>query len=220
LKAYYLPNSKHRLASVSAVTDTYSPEYFLFEDTGLLSGIPNDPKRRPIHIQRNASSQLSISIGHVYHTIEQSVNNANIVTTVSEQNINLSPAQKELLRWHHRLGHVGFDRVKFLLRSGALATSTAARRLHRLAAKVDVPKCGAYQYAKQRVRLSPGKKSAIVTDRAGVIRKNNLLPGQEVSVDHFVCSEKGRLFTSRGKTADKDMYADGCIFVDHSCFIL
>ena len=56
--------------------------------------IPYDPKRRPILIQRDASFQLLISIGHMYHTIEESVNNVNIVTTVSEQNINLSPAQK------------------------------------------------------------------------------------------------------------------------------
>ena len=140
----------------------------------------------------------------------------NMVTTVSEENINLSPAQKELQRRHYRLGQVSFDRVKLLLRSGALATSTAARRLHRLACKVDLPKCSACQYAKQRLRSTPGKKSTIVTDRAGVICKNISMPGQEVSVDHFVCSERGRLFSSRGKTVDKDMYAGGCIFVDHA----
>ena len=121
-----------------------------------------------------------------------------------------------MLRWHYRLGNVGFDRVKVLLRSGALATSTATRRLHRLACKDDLPKCSTCQYAKQRLRSSPDKKSAIVADRAGVIRKNNLMLGQEVSVDHFMCSEKGRLCTSRGKTADRDMYAGGCIFVEHA----
>ena len=47
-------------------------------------------------------------------------------------------------------------------------------------------------------------------------RKNNLLPGQEVSVDHFICSQKGRLFTSRGRTADKDMFCGGCLFSDHA----
>jgi len=160
-----------------------------------------------------------MSIGHVYHTIEESVqivSSVNIVTAVSEENIDFSPAQKELLRWHYRLGHVGFDCVKFLLRSCALATSTAARRLHRLACKLDLPKCSACQYARQRLRFTPSKKYIVVTDRAGVIRKNNLMPGQEVSVDHFVCSERGRLFSFRGKTADKDMYAGGCIFVDHA----
>ena len=42
------------------------------------------------------------------------------------------------------------------------------------------------------------------------------MPGQRVSVDHFVCSTKGRLFSSRGKTQEKDMYSGGCIFVDQA----
>jgi hypothetical protein len=38
--------------------------------------------------------------------------------TVSDANMNLSNAAKELLRWHQRLGHVSFARVQHLLRSG------------------------------------------------------------------------------------------------------
>ena len=40
--------------------------------------------------------------------------------------------------------------------------------------------------------------------------------GQETSVDHFICSTKGRLFTSRGRTKDSNLYCGGCIFVDHT----
>jgi hypothetical protein len=38
----------------------------------------------------------------------------------SEVNENLTSTQKELLRWHYRLGHVAFDRVKWLAQQGFL----------------------------------------------------------------------------------------------------
>jgi hypothetical protein len=49
-----------------------------------------------------------------------------------------------------------------------------------------------------------------------MLRDDHLAPGQRVSVDHFVCSAKGRLFGSRGKTSQDDMCCGGCVFVDHA----
>ena len=80
----------------------------------------------------------------------------------------------------------------------------------------STPKCAACAFAKQKVRSSPGRKIIKVSDVEGNFKKNNLFPGQEVSVDHFVCSTKGRLFKSRGKTAEENMYGGGCLFIDHS----
>jgi hypothetical protein len=56
----------------------------------------------------------------------------------------------------------------------------------------------------------------VVADRDGVLKNNHLLPGQCVSVDHFICSNKGRLFKSRDKTALPEMYCGGCIFINHA----
>ena len=55
-----------------------------------------------------------------------------------------------------------------------------------------------------------------VKDHEGVLKAEDLLPGQKTSVDHFVCSAKGRLFESKGKTKDEEMYSDGAIIVDHA----
>ena len=216
LKAYYLPNCKHRLISLDAVTEAYPSETFhVNHDGGRLSGIDGDPLRKPIFAPKNLSSRLIVSIAHRYQTAEEDVPSVNNISAVSDENVNLSPAQKELLKWHFRLGHIGFAKVQHLLKSGALANSEAARRLHNLACKAEIPKCSACQYGKQRSRSAPGQKTTTIKDRAGILRNHNLLPGQEVSVDHFVCSEKGRLFTSRGRTDDKDMFSGGCIFADH-----
>ena len=58
--------------------------------------------------------------------------------------------------------------------------------------------------------------TSVVRNRQGVLKQDNLVPGQQIAMDHFICSTKGRLFTSRGKTADSEMFSGGCLFVDHA----
>jgi hypothetical protein len=131
-----------------------------------------------------------------------------------DANANLSEPEKELLRWHARLGHLGFRKIQFLMRTGILSRSESTRRLQVAACKLSrPPKCAACQFGKQSQRPSPGQKTTAVKDRAGVLKTDHLFPGQCVSVDHFVCSTKGRLFTSRGKTDANEMYSGGCLFV-------
>ncbi|KAI2494287.1 hypothetical protein MHU86_20264 [Fragilaria crotonensis] len=64
------------------------------------------------------------------------------ITEVHETNHNLSEAEKELLRWHYRLGHIGFKKIQFLLRTGVLSQTEASRRLHSAACKLtNLPVC-------------------------------------------------------------------------------
>ena len=76
--------------------------------------------------------------------------------------------------------------------------------------------CAACQYGKQKRKPSPGKKSTVVKDRDGALKKDNLFPGQRVSVDHFVCSTKGRLLHTFGKEDSTKQFTGGAIFVDHA----
>jgi hypothetical protein len=167
----------------------------------------------------NKKSGLPISIGHQFneHGLDPfSVQHLH-VTVVSPSNINLSVAEKEILRWYQCLGRISFSKVQHLIQSGVLSASESARLLHTSCCKIrSPPKCAACQFAKQRTTSIPGRTTSIVHDWQGVLCSSNLLPGQEISVDHFVCSTKGRLFNSRGKSADKDLYCGGCIFVDHA----
>ena len=140
-----------------------------------------------------------------------------MISTVDESNLNLNEHEKELLRWHQRLGHLGFRKIQLLMRSGVLAHSEKTRRLHTRCCKIETPpKCGACLYGKQTRKPSPGKTSSVVQDNVGNVKKDHLLAGQRVSVDHFVCSTKGRLFGSHGRTQPEHMYSGGGIFVDHA----
>ena len=41
----------------------------------------------------------------------------NDVCVTNEANKNLTPSQKGLLRWHYRLGHIGFQHMQWLIRT-------------------------------------------------------------------------------------------------------
>ena len=76
----------------------------------------------------NPTSKLPVMMAYssgVDQAISQAFNAA--ISAVSHQNMNLSPAQKELLHWHFRLGHLSQRKVQFLMRTGVLAHSESAR---------------------------------------------------------------------------------------------
>jgi hypothetical protein len=136
---------------------------------------------------------------------------ANLCVT-DETNQNISQAQKELLRWHFRLGHLNFKSIQLLLCSKTLGES----HLKRAAGLCPLPKCASCQYGKQRRRPTGTTAHVPVPERAGAIKTGDLQPGQHVSVDHFYATHKGRLYESFGKSSASQMYMDGCIFVDHA----
>ena len=69
------------------------------------------------------------------------------ISAVREENLNLSEAEKELLKWHYRLGYLSFCRIQSLLRSGVISHSELSRVLHRLACRIrHPPKCTACLY--------------------------------------------------------------------------
>jgi hypothetical protein len=166
----------------------------------------------------NPEINLPTSEAHSFKDTPFAVDALNVaISTVNASNINISEPEKELLRWHHRLGHMNFRKIQFLMRTGILSKSEASRRLHTASCKfVTPPKFAACQYGKQHQRPVPGKTASVVKDRAGVLRDGDLLPSQQVSSDHFICKAKGCLFTSAGKSLRQDMFSGGCLFIDHA----
>ena len=208
LPAYHIPNCKTRLISTSSLLTTYQGETITIDGNSLkLSGIPGHPDRSQVVVFNNPLTLLPTTTAYVSRDTDlpvQALNN--VVTTVSEHNDNLTEAQKELLRWHQRLGHLDFNKVKHLLRTGVLSHTDRYRSLHTAASQIQhVPKCAACLFGKQTITSAPGKIVKVIKDRAGVLRSGNLLPGQEVSVDHFISSVRGRLFEgyNRGRIEDR-----------------
>ena len=236
LPCYYIPSSQSRIASVQVILQTYPKESITITAAALkLNGsegvngitIPMSPSSNlplGIPVSGNLSvANLTEEAKEEEDPEEQTapeeetalVPSAGHPALTSPRNTNLTSAEKELLHWHHRLGHVGMRRVMWLMRQGALATSAVTRSLHERACKFrHVPLCTACQFAKQRRRSAPGTVKRNKPDDEALLKTDALLAGARIFCDHFECRPKGRRLHTYGKEPDEKKFKGGCIFVD------
>lgn len=106
--------------------------------------------------------------------------------------------KSELLRWHYRLGHLSFEKIKALAKQGDIP---------RHLAKIKPPVCpGCLFGAMTRVpKTRAGTKSPIFTATR---------PGEHVSVDQLVSTQVGFVAQLKGKLTIK-RYKAATVFVDH-----
>ncbi|EJK76133.1 hypothetical protein THAOC_02121 [Thalassiosira oceanica] len=105
--------------------------------------------------------------------------------------------QAELMRWHYRLGHLPFSKIRILANNGEIP---------KYLAKVTPPFCAACMYgAMHRIRKRNGKYNQI--HRA-------TKAGQCVSVDQLESTQIGFIAQMKGKLT-KDHYTAATVFVDH-----
>ena len=129
---------------------------------------------------------------------------------VDEENQNLSMNQKELLKWHFKLGHMQLDWVQWLGCKGYLPKQIA---------NVAKPLCSSCQIgAAQRKATGKGSHVELPASKGGhgSLKAGDCVPGQRISVDHYESRVKGRLWGSYGKSKEEQMYCGGTIFVDHA----
>ena len=78
----------------------------------------------------------------------------------------------------------------------------------------DDPKCGSCNYGKAHKR-NPGTKTEVPNPgTVGNINKNQLVPGDQVSMDHFVVRTNGRRLNTKGREHVDKMFKGGTIFSD------
>ena len=106
-----------------------------------------------------------------------------------ERNQNLSMAQKELLKWHCWLGHIALPCIQKLMRAGALGHSPKIKAAAHLDLKKNPMKCGSCEFGKAKRRASRrSKHSKESPEPEKVLSKEVLIPGQKVSMHHFIVS--------------------------------
>ena len=78
------------------------------------------------------------------------------------------------------------------------------------------PKCADCKFGKGRRR--PNKVNTIknIPMKEQELNKDHLLPGQMVSADHYISRALGRLYHTKGKSDQSDMFSGGCLFIDHA----
>jgi hypothetical protein len=128
---------------------------------------------------------------------------------MSEENQNLTAGQKLLLEWHARFGHRNFASIQRLMRFFPFTSQKFGA-----AAKCDIPCCSVCEFAKAKRRPNQSQRTTKVPERDGALTKEHLIPGTQVSCDHFESRLRGCTYDSYGKTTSAQ-YVGGCIFVDH-----
>ena len=165
-----------------------------------------------LRIDYNPKNNLPlVSVALPDHTKHYAAALNSALDVTDSANQNLDGAQKVLLQWHFKLGHIGFNHLKWLIRSGQLPS-----KHKQLIDRCVLPKCAACEFAKAKKRPTASTKIATVPDQVMNIKKEDLFPGQRISVDHYQSALPGRLYTSRGSTPAHQKYTGGVIFVDHA----
>ena len=108
--------------------------------------------------------------------------------------------QAELMRWHYRLGHLSFEKLKQLALNGEIPRKFAS---------VPPPKCAGCLFGAMTKLPWRGKES-ISSHEVFVATK----PGETVSVDQMVSTEAGFFAQLKGMLTKK-RYKCATIFVDH-----
>jgi hypothetical protein len=135
------------------------------------------------------------------------------LSVLDQVNQNITSAQKELLLWHQKLGHAGFQWNQSLMTGDEPMVVTKHAVTGR--AKTENLICTACAMAKmgQRHRTRQTKPAQFEDT---VLRTGDLIPGDKVSIDQYISALPGRLPNTKGKEPKKDRYHGGTIFVDHA----
>ena len=133
--AYWVPELKHQLVSPQYLhTEEGNPMLFKthsgFYGENRFTKLMANPNVKGHHrqtdlqtnkMQYNLRNNLPIHSAQLIHDQQWTVSilEAAIFET-RKHNKNLTAAQRELLKWHFRLVHIGFSHVHFLARNGKL----------------------------------------------------------------------------------------------------
>lgn len=210
--AYYIPELRCRLFSPQAYFAQLHEEGLDHSEMAQMS-----VKRTKSIITWPHGAQMTIQYDRNTHLPQVRAYKAAVHTAAAlalkgnvddETNQNLTSAQKTLLRWHFRLGHVGFSAVRWLGRQGFLGVNGEKMA----AANLEAPKCAACQFGKQGRTSTPTKHSN--HDTTGSLSKEKLEPGQLVFMDQYESRQPGRAFTSMGLVSSSLQYGGGTLFYD------
>ena len=106
--AYLVSRIKVRCLSTTSLLQAYPGETITIEAHQLtMSGSTADEARQQLIARVNPKNNLPTSDAHCSSDTPKAVTALNItLITVHESNLNLTEAERELLLWHHRLGHL------------------------------------------------------------------------------------------------------------------
>ena len=146
------------------------------------------------------------------------------------RNQNITAAQKEILRWHHRLSHACLATIHNLCRQKRqLRKATKPGDLQpvldgpTLPCTFNVPSascvgllCAACETSKATRKSPTIRPTSSRAPKEMVLKEGHLDPGDCVSCDHFFSPVAGRIMAESGYSSSRHGHNCGTIYIDHA----
>ena len=137
------------------------------------------------------------------------------------ENENISPAQKELLKWHWKLG-IGMYRIQEMMRErhyedpdGRTTILPAIIQPKNPSARnCIVPPCQSCLFAHAKKCSPKVSRTQPLEYREGAITRDQYEVGDFVSTDQFICKTPGRLPTGYGQESQDRRFQGSTIYND------
>ena len=235
LKGYHMPRAAVRLLSPQCVTQAFQGSYggqshkhyiLRFPDSTVLEAPYNQANLPELRLSSADSPACFWSRCFAFSTTTTDVWADNVL---AERNKNLSPAQKELMRWHQRLSHAGLSTIHNLCRqkrSGRVNKTDelqAIRDSACLPCTFNVPSavcdgllCAACETAKASRRAPSLRPTLRPASKEMLLKQGDVQPGDCISCDHFLSPIKGRTVASSGHSSSAHGVTCGTMYVDHA----
>ena len=212
--AFYVPDARVRLLSICRYRENYPNEgcSFVLDDNGCRFRFPHSQGGGVISFHYRSSNYIPQTTAYSQQFGKSHSNSQShkAFMILDNSNINLTQSQKELLKWHFRLGHFNMPLIQRLISKKILNVMDSEK----VTSKNALCKCMACQLAKQT--KSPDGVKKMTINKTGSLIKDNLRPGGMVSTDQFVSKLPGRLPNTYGKESDIEKYIGGTVFIDEA----
>jgi hypothetical protein len=232
-EAYYVPDASIRLFSPQKYFQEQEAGEYVCDskratlklaDGSTLEFPFNRGSNLPLMLPDVNKSPVGLSFEEQNAMFARDANNMFIsradLSVADETNQNLTASQRELLKWHWRLGHANFSWIQRL--ASTPRTSPEGKGMPILRTKTPTvsscpaPLCAACQMGKQTRTNPEVKVSTPIPEKEMSLKRGKLAPGAMVSIDQYTSTMPGRLPHTKGKEPKKDKYVGGTLFVDHA----
>ncbi len=149
-----------------------------------------------------------------FHDAEKAIYALNNNCVTDESNPQLTPRSKMLLKLHFKLGHLGFQHLKFVIRQFKLFGAQGIQAIH---PDTETPICSSCIEGgmKWRPAAKGIKKNTQVDDKKGILKCEKLERGERIFSDQYASpTVAGRNYNLRGQMQSTLSFKGGTIFCD------
>jgi hypothetical protein len=204
--AYYNPQMEIRLFSPQAFFYGLCKHHGSFTISWAKIFLSLGKHTLPCHIDKESFLPYLTCFHDANKTMQHlSMNHGGIT---DDNNPNLTAPQCQLLKFHYKLGHLGYQSLQWLLSTG-IFRPIGVRCSHN---DVTPPKCQACLMGGQHRRPIPSNQHT--QKNKGILKAGQLMPVQKVYSNQYVSSLGGRNFTGCGHSQTNVNYKGGTLFAD------